>query len=76
MRLKDLKDDAITGLFYTSELQVVDKDENSLWFIERILKRRRRKGKQEVFVQWQGFPDSFNSWIDANEVKDTRDEVK
>ena len=59
-RLKDLKDEAITGLFYTRELQIVDKDENSLWFIESILKKKRKE-KQEYLVKWQGFPDSLNS---------------
>lgn len=71
-KLKDMKDEAIKGLFYTNELQKVDKDQDSLWFIEQIIKRRKRKGKNEVYVKWAGFPDSFNSWIDAADVKDTK----
>ena len=69
-KLKDLHDDEIKGLFYTSELKKVNKDENSLWFIEKILKRRKINKKEQYFVSWQGFPKSFNSWIDASEVKD------
>lgn len=72
-KLKDLKNESVTGLFYTSDLQKVDKDENSLWFIEHILRQRRRKGKQEFFVKWLGFPESFNSWVDADDVKDTQE---
>ena len=45
-KLKDLKDSDIKGYFYTTELQKVDKDQTkSLWFIERILKKRRRNKK-------------------------------
>lgn len=69
-KLIDLKGDSVKGLFYTAELQKVNKDENSLWFIERILKRRKRKKKLQYFVEWQGFPFAFNSWIDADDVKD------
>ena len=70
-RLKDLKDEDVKGLFYTSALQKVDKDENSLWFIGRVLKRRKRNKNVELLVKWQGFPDTFNSWVDANDIKDT-----
>ena len=70
-RLKDLKDEDVKGLFYTSELQKVDIDENSLWFIDRALKRRKRNKKVELLVKWQEFPDTFNSWVDANDIKDT-----
>ena len=50
-KLNDLKGDIIHGLFYTAELQKVNKDENSLWFIERILKTRKRKNKKQYFVE-------------------------
>ncbi len=69
-KLKDLKDDQIKGLFYDAELQKVDKNEDSLWFIEKILKNRRRNKKLQYFVKWSGFPEAFNSWVDADEVKD------
>ncbi|MCG8031750.1 MAG: hypothetical protein JAZ03_06205 [Candidatus Thiodiazotropha taylori] len=69
-KLNDLKGETIHGLFYTAELQRVNKDENSLWFIQRILKKRKRQGKLQYFVEWQGFPKTFNSWIDADDVKD------
>ena len=69
-KLNDLKGENIQGLFYTTELQKVNKDENSLWFIERILKTRKRKNKKQSFVEWHGFPKAFNSWVDASDVKD------
>ena len=69
-KLNDLKGETIHGLFYTAELQKVNKDENSLWFIESIIKKRKRKNKLQYFVEWQGFPKTFNSWIDADDMKD------
>ena len=69
-KLEDLKGEQIRGLFYTAELQKVNKDESSLWFIERNIKRRTRNKKLQYFVEWQGFPKSFNGWVDADDVKD------
>ena len=73
-KLQNLKNEKIKGMFYTNELRKVDKDENSLWFIEKIIKKKKkkkRKGKLQYFVKWQGFDDSFSRWIDASKVKDT-----
>jgi hypothetical protein len=68
-RLTDMNNEAIKGAFYPPELNLVKKDENSLWFIEKVLKKRQVKGKKQHFVQWEGFPSSFNSWIDADQVQ-------
>ena len=59
----DFDNDHIKGTFYEKELQRVRKDENSLWRVEKILKRRTRNGRQEAFVKWMGWPKKFNSWI-------------
>ena len=70
--LKDLNNQTISSaLFYSSELQKVNKDEHSRWFIQDILKKRKRNGKLEYFVSWEGFPKSFNSWVSSDEVKET-----
>jgi len=45
-------------------------DKNSLWFIDRTLKKRKRNKNLQYFVEWRGFPKAFNSWADASEVKD------
>ena len=59
--IHDLADERIDGTFYQKELQKVEKPKE--YKIANILKRRTRKGKKEVFVQWLGYPDSFNSWV-------------
>ena len=53
--LKDLNNQKLpSALFYSAELQKVEKDEYSLWFIQDILKKKKKKkkrnGKLEYFV--------------------------
>lgn len=37
-KLKDFADESIYGTFYAQELQKVNKDDNSIWKIDKILK--------------------------------------
>lgn len=30
--------------------------------VEKILKRRKKRGKVEYYIKWEGFEDSENSW--------------
>ena len=50
-KLKDWNDDPIIGSFYTSELIPVSKDVDGLFFIEKVLKRRKRGGKTQLYVK-------------------------
>ena len=61
-RLKDQQDEPVEGVFYEQEIQKVKK-EDDVYKIEHIVKRRKRKGKVEYLVKWQGFPTKFNSWL-------------
>jgi len=65
-RLVDASGESIKGSFYEAELQKVRKpDEDSLFTVERVVRsRRKRNGKIEYLVQWEGYPDKFNSWTD------------
>ena len=47
-------DDPILGTFYASELQKVNKNEEIIWRIDRILRKRKKDGKNEVLVRWLG----------------------
>lgn len=69
-KIVDLKNEPIAGYVNEREIIVVNIDEDSLWYIENFLKRRKVKGKLQYFVHWEGFPKSFDSWIDTSEVKD------
>ena len=68
-KLIDWTDQPIIGFFYASELSRVSKDVDSLFFIEKVLKRRKRGGKTQLFVKWDGYPSSMNSWVDEDTVR-------
>lgn len=70
-KLKDLADDPIQGTFYASELQKVLKDEKTVWRIDKILRKRKVRGKEEVLVRWLGWPKKFDSWIPRKDIKET-----
>lgn len=64
-RIKDISGESIDGSFYTKELQRVRVKQTDRYVIEKILKKKTGK----VFVKWKGWPKKFNSWINANEIK-------
>ncbi|XP_061167375.1 uncharacterized protein LOC133176237 [Saccostrea echinata] len=70
-KIKDMMDEPIKGSFYASELQKVSKNEQTTWRIEKILKKRKIRGKSEVLIRWLGWPKKFDSWIPETDVKDT-----
>jgi transposase InsO family protein len=66
--LRDAQDEPIKGRFYGNELQRVRRGE---YVVEKILAERRRPdGTREVFVKWEGWPASYNSWIDKSSLHD------
>ena len=67
--LKDYLGEEITGSFYEPELTKVLKDENSLFKVEKILRRRGRGNNREVLVKWLGWGDKFNTWEPASEIE-------
>ena len=70
-KLTDLKNDHITGSFYNAELQKVDKNQDSLWYIEKILRKKKVGGQLQYLIKWQDYSDKFNSWVSADDVKDS-----
>ena len=67
--ITDYNKDPIEGTFYQSELQKVKKDRDDLWRVDTVLKKRTRKGKQELFVSFMGWPKKFNMWLPAENVQ-------
>ena len=49
----------VEGTFYEPELQRVTVDDDTLWRIEKVLKRRG----DQWYMQWKGWPRKYNSWI-------------
>ncbi|GBO35578.1 hypothetical protein AVEN_36163-1 [Araneus ventricosus] len=67
--LQDLSGKEIAGRFYAEELQKIDKSDNNLWAIEKIIRTKGRGASRQMLVKWVGFDDSFNSWIKAKWLK-------
>ncbi|XP_041355340.1 uncharacterized protein LOC121386086 [Gigantopelta aegis] len=68
-RLRDFHDEVLKGIFYTSELQKVNKNQDILWKIEKVLKKKKEKGKVYYLVRWLGWPPSFDSYVEEGELK-------
>ena len=62
-KLKDMNDEIIKGSFYEKELQKT-KNTTGEYIIEKIIKTRNDK----LFVKWRGYNNSFNSWIDKDNI--------
>ena len=62
-KIKDLAGEILEGTFYEWELQEVEKLDDDLYVIDKVIKQRRKNGKTEYFVSWKGYPSKFNSWV-------------
>ena len=69
--LQDLAGEEIDGHFYEQELaDVTNKDvHNDEFIVEKVIRTRGRGVKKELLVKWSGYPDKFNSWIPATDLK-------
>lgn len=68
-KLTDLKGEDLTGVYYDHELQKVDYNEQSAFKVDKILGTRTRNGRKELLVSWQGWPEKFNSYIPASNLR-------
>ena len=59
--ISDLNGDEIVGSFYEKELQETNQKE---FRIEKVIKKKDDK----LYVKWEGYNDSFNSWIDKKDL--------
>ena len=57
----DLNGEKITGTFYEKELQKIDQQE---FRIEKVI----MKIGDRLYVKWKGYDNSFNSWIDKEDL--------
>ncbi len=67
--LEDDQGEVLQGTFYAQELQKVTITTDKLYKIEAILDQRKRGRDVQYLVKWEGYPDSFNSWIHKSEVQ-------
>jgi hypothetical protein len=71
-KVKDFNQEIIEGDFYENDLQIVDKDEDSLWMVEKVIKKRKKKGITEYFVKFESWPDKFNQWVQDSDLIDVK----
>ena len=62
--LKDLNGEKLDGTFYQEELLKTNMKENDLYIIEKIIKKVGNK----YLVKWKGYDDSFNSYVNKNDM--------
>ena len=67
-RVTDWNGAPIQGTFYQQQLQKVDVSDGKSFKIERIIKRRRLKGKTQLYVKWLHWPKSFNQWVNLEDI--------
>ena len=68
--IKDLHDDVIKGSFYDAELQKTK--HKNVYLVDRILERKKVKGKRMALVHWYGYNETFNEWIPEAHIKDLK----
>ena len=66
-QITDLQDEPIEGKFYEVELQPTDLKDFEL--IDKILQKKKVKGKQMYYVKYDGYDDKFNEWIDGTQLE-------
>ncbi len=73
-RIKDALNNEIQGTFYQDELTAsLDEDEEDRKYtIEKILGRKKIRGKNMVLVKWLGMSKDFNSYIPADEITEIK----
>ena len=62
--LKDLNGEILDGAFYQEELLKTNIEDNDLHTIEKIIKKISNK----YLVKWRGYDDSFNSYVNKNDI--------
>ena len=62
--INDLNGEQIIGAFYEKELQKTNLQKTKEFRIEKVMKKKRKK----LYVKWKGYDNSFNSWINKNDL--------
>jgi len=58
--ISDMRDEVVEGHFYPEEMSLVTGD---VFKVERVIRRRVVRGERQVYVKWEGYPETMNSWI-------------
>jgi hypothetical protein len=53
-----------------------DKDRESEWEIERIIDKRRSRGRVEYLVKWKGYDIHDNQWLPVSQLSNARGAIR
>jgi AAA+ superfamily predicted ATPase len=67
-KLEDLQGEDLNGIFYESELSLFNESEETTYKVEKVLGKKKIKGKSYVLVKYKGWPDKFNEWLPQENV--------
>ena len=70
LNIKDEKEVREKQRFYPEELQKITEN---LYRIEKIIKSKKSKGKKQYFVKWIGYPNTYNSWVNDEDMVNLND---
>ena len=65
--IEDLLGEEIEGQFYKEQVQKVQLPTS--FIVEKIHRRRKRKGIIEVLVSWRGYPEKFMQWLPQKDMQ-------
>ena len=67
-KLNDWYGEPLKGTFYQQQLQKVNIDDQDIFKVEKILKRRRRGGRNQVYLKFLHWPAKYNMWLDEADI--------
>jgi len=71
-RLSDCSDEELIGTFYEAELSMVQRADQGLYRIERVLDEKVENGVRMIKVKYIGYPDRCAKWIRKRDVRGVR----
>ena len=63
-KVKEWDGTLVEGTFYLEDLHKVAVEDDDLFRIEKIVKRKGEK----VLVRWEGWPDKYDTWFEKRVV--------
>ena len=63
--IKDTSGEVLEGTFYEQELQ---KTNQEVYRIEKVIRKKIINGVEHALVKWMGYSDKFNEWIPVKEL--------
>ena len=65
--LKDTSGEVLQGGFYENELQ---KTEQEMFRIEKVIRKKKINGIEHGLVKWSGYNEKYNQWVPVRDLED------